>query len=77
MAEKSAVKAVAVTATVVCVVPPLAPPVVLVDESLLHATRMTAAPTLVATDIACFRLNFMCFLLIEDRVRGVFTSGKA
>src|SRR5438445_269817 len=70
MAEKSAVNEVAVTATVVAVLPLPPLPVVLVDEELLHATSATAAPRVVNTDTACRGVTLMCLLLFGNTTTG-------
>jgi hypothetical protein len=66
MAPKSLVNEVAVTATVVAVLPAVVP-VVLVDDELLHATSTTAAPMLVSTDTARLGVDFMGVLLIDGQ----------
>jgi hypothetical protein len=75
MAVKSALNALAVTATVVAVLPAVVP-VVLVDDELLHATSTTAAPMDVNTDTACLGVSFMSFLLIDRMMLELSTEER-
>jgi hypothetical protein len=70
MAEKSAVKAPAVTDTVVWV-PPAPVPVDVFFESLPQATSAIAAARLVTTDTACLGVTFICLLLVAEIGEGV------